>query len=82
VFQAFAGVLDEADEALDRAALFLAQHIRSRREQNGELAERGRGRAPAARFLRGPVGTVPFAGRFVDALEHSFRELKIAARIE
>ncbi|ETK32727.1 alpha/beta hydrolase [Microbispora sp. ATCC PTA-5024] len=28
VFQAFAGVLDEADEALDRAALFLTQHIR------------------------------------------------------
>jgi len=31
VFQAFAGVLDEADEALDRAALFLTQHIRSGR---------------------------------------------------
>ncbi|MFI9046033.1 alpha/beta hydrolase fold domain-containing protein [Streptomyces sp. NPDC053427] len=30
VFQAFAGVLDEADEALDRAALFLSQHIRTR----------------------------------------------------
>jgi epsilon-lactone hydrolase len=30
VFQAFAGVLDEADEALDRAALFLTQHIRAR----------------------------------------------------
>lgn len=30
VFQAFAGVLDEADEALDRAALFLRQHIRAR----------------------------------------------------
>ena len=29
VFQAFAGVLDEADEALDRAALFLSQHIRT-----------------------------------------------------
>ncbi|MEV7547332.1 alpha/beta hydrolase [Streptomyces sp. NPDC089915] len=27
VFQAFAGVLDEADQALDRAALFLAQQI-------------------------------------------------------
>jgi acetyl esterase/lipase len=27
VFQAFAGVLDEADEALDRAALFLRQKI-------------------------------------------------------
>jgi acetyl esterase/lipase len=26
VFQAYAGVLDEADHALDRAALFLAQH--------------------------------------------------------
>lgn len=31
VFQAFAGVLDEADEALERAALFLSQHIRARR---------------------------------------------------
>ncbi|MDH6139434.1 MULTISPECIES: alpha/beta hydrolase [Kitasatospora] len=29
VFQAFAGVLDEADEALDRAALFLRQRIRT-----------------------------------------------------
>jgi acetyl esterase/lipase len=28
VFQSYAGVLDEADEALDRAALFLTQHIR------------------------------------------------------
>jgi hypothetical protein len=28
VFQAFAGVVDEADEALDRAALFLTQHVR------------------------------------------------------
>jgi acetyl esterase/lipase len=27
VFQAFAGVLDEADQALDRAALFLTQHV-------------------------------------------------------
>ncbi|MEU9452277.1 alpha/beta hydrolase [Streptomyces sp. NPDC048277] len=29
VFQSFAGVLDEADEALDRAALFLTQRIRA-----------------------------------------------------
>ncbi|MCP2337293.1 alpha/beta hydrolase [Actinomadura rupiterrae] len=29
VFQSFAGVLDEADQALDRAALFLAQHVHS-----------------------------------------------------
>lgn len=27
VFQFFAGVLDEADQALDRAALFLTQHV-------------------------------------------------------
>ena len=27
VFQTFAGVLDEADQALDRAALFLRQHL-------------------------------------------------------
>nr|WP_273387936.1 alpha/beta hydrolase fold domain-containing protein [Cohnella zeiphila] len=27
VFQAFAGVLDEADQALDRAALFIKQHL-------------------------------------------------------
>ncbi|MFJ9250866.1 alpha/beta hydrolase [Streptomyces sp. NPDC101776] len=30
VFQAFAGILDEADQALDRAALFLTQHGRLR----------------------------------------------------
>ncbi|MBF9069186.1 alpha/beta hydrolase [Streptacidiphilus fuscans] len=30
VFQAFAGALDEADEALDRAALFLSQRIRTK----------------------------------------------------
>ncbi|RPE42779.1 acetyl esterase/lipase [Streptomyces sp. Ag109_O5-1] len=30
VFQSFAGVLDEADEALDRAALFLTQRVRAR----------------------------------------------------
>jgi epsilon-lactone hydrolase len=30
VFQSFAGVLDEADEALDRAALFLRQRVRAR----------------------------------------------------
>ncbi|WP_225102618.1 alpha/beta hydrolase [Streptomyces sp. CoH27] len=29
VFQSFAGVLDEADEALDRAALFLTQRLRA-----------------------------------------------------
>ncbi|MFF5143379.1 alpha/beta hydrolase [Streptomyces sp. NPDC013157] len=29
VFQSFAGVLDEADEALDRAALFLTQRVRA-----------------------------------------------------
>ncbi|MFJ2193827.1 alpha/beta hydrolase [Kitasatospora sp. NPDC087861] len=29
VFQSFAGVLDEADEALDRAALFLRQRVRA-----------------------------------------------------
>lgn len=28
VFQSFVGVLDEADRALDRAALFLTQHVR------------------------------------------------------
>jgi acetyl esterase/lipase len=27
VFQAFAGMLDEADQALDRAALFVTQHV-------------------------------------------------------
>jgi acetyl esterase/lipase len=27
VFQAFTGILDEADQALDRAALFLTQHL-------------------------------------------------------
>jgi acetyl esterase/lipase len=29
VFQSFAGALDEADDALDRAALFLTQHLRT-----------------------------------------------------
>ena len=29
VFQAFVGTLDEADQALDRAALFLTQHLRA-----------------------------------------------------
>jgi monoterpene epsilon-lactone hydrolase len=29
VFQSFAGVLDEADQALARAALFLTQHVRT-----------------------------------------------------
>jgi len=28
VFQAFAGTLDEAGQAIDRAALFLSQHLR------------------------------------------------------
>jgi monoterpene epsilon-lactone hydrolase len=27
VFQGFAGILDEADQALDRAALFVTQHV-------------------------------------------------------
>ena len=27
VFQNFAGILDEADQALNRAALFLTQHV-------------------------------------------------------
>lgn len=31
VFQTFTGILDEADQALDRAALFLKQHLRSDR---------------------------------------------------
>ena len=35
VFLAFAGVLDEADEALDRAALFLTPARRSR-DLNGD----------------------------------------------
>jgi acetyl esterase/lipase len=29
VLQSYAGVLDEADAALDRAALFLRQHVRA-----------------------------------------------------
>ncbi|MFE7314202.1 alpha/beta hydrolase [Streptomyces sp. NPDC057555] len=35
VFQAFAGALDEADQALDRAALFLGQHIRTSPTRSG-----------------------------------------------
>lgn len=41
VFQSFAGVLDEADEALDRAALFLSQRIRAGGRVPGH--RRGRG---------------------------------------
>ena len=37
VFQCFAGVLDEADHALDRAALFLTQHVRSRDKQTATV---------------------------------------------
>ena len=29
VFQSFAGILDEADQALDRAAVFITQHVRA-----------------------------------------------------
>jgi monoterpene epsilon-lactone hydrolase len=35
VFQAYAGVLDEADEALDRAALFLTQRLAAGRRGSG-----------------------------------------------
>lgn len=31
VFQVFAGTLDEADQALGRAALFLTQHLAGKR---------------------------------------------------
>jgi monoterpene epsilon-lactone hydrolase len=33
VFQAFTGLLDEADRALDRAALFITQHLPGRTAQ-------------------------------------------------
>ncbi|MFH9350769.1 alpha/beta hydrolase [Kitasatospora sp. NPDC017646] len=39
VFQAFAGVLDEADEALDRAALFLRQRIRAGNAARASVAQ-------------------------------------------
>jgi monoterpene epsilon-lactone hydrolase len=45
VFQAYAGVLDEADQALDRAALFLTQHVRS----SGQPASAGGATRPARR---------------------------------
>jgi epsilon-lactone hydrolase len=35
VFQCFTGVLDEADQALDRAALFLTQHLRGSGREDG-----------------------------------------------
>ena len=41
VFQGYAGLLDEADQALDRAAYFLRQHVRpvgSGSESTSELA--------------------------------------------
>ena len=37
VFQCFAGVLDEADHALDRAAHFLAQHVRTSDKQTATV---------------------------------------------
>jgi len=36
-FQTFAGVLDEADEALDRAALFLTQRLRTPDAENAPV---------------------------------------------
>ncbi|MEV6825055.1 alpha/beta hydrolase [Amycolatopsis sp. NPDC051102] len=36
VFQAFAGRLEEADQALDRAAFFLGQHVRRPADQAGQ----------------------------------------------
>ena len=37
VFQSYAGVLDEADEALDRAALFLVQRLRAAGKQTASV---------------------------------------------
>ncbi len=37
VFQSFVGMIDEADQALDRAALFLTQHLRARRPGNPDV---------------------------------------------
>ncbi|GGJ43157.1 hypothetical protein GCM10010121_062960 [Streptomyces brasiliensis] len=48
VFQSFAGVLDEADEALDRAALFLGQHIRTRARRARQRGRTGPGLIQAA----------------------------------
>lgn len=46
VFQTFAGILDEADQALDRAALFLRQHVvpASRRDSAGGNARQDLGK--------------------------------------
>ncbi|WP_234543104.1 alpha/beta hydrolase [Streptomyces shenzhenensis] len=41
VFQAYAGVLDEADEALDRAALFLSQRVSTQRISAASTASAG-----------------------------------------
>ncbi|MBD3142267.1 alpha/beta hydrolase fold domain-containing protein [Microbispora bryophytorum] len=53
VFQSFAGVLDEADEALDRAAVFLGQRLRA----GGRGAHAG-GVGPATAVLE-LIGTDP-----------------------
>ncbi|MGW1865922.1 alpha/beta hydrolase [Streptomyces mauvecolor] len=50
VFQSFAGVLDEADEALDRAALFLTQHIRTRTPDTAS-ASAGQCGSPVGEFV-------------------------------
>ena len=42
VFQMFAGVLDEADRALDRAALFLTQHMRTAHGYRAGINDRHR----------------------------------------
>lgn len=51
VFQAFTGTLDEADQALDRAGLFLTQHRRlpPRTPLRAPLRGRRRGRSAAGR---------------------------------
>ncbi|MEU6541225.1 alpha/beta hydrolase [Streptomyces sp. NPDC047000] len=60
VFQAFAGVLDEADEALDRAALFLGQRIRAAGTvRTSAEQERARRRSAVSRRATGSSGTCP-----------------------
>ena len=53
VFQAFTGVLDEADQALDRAALFLTQHLSRDEDRIAPSPSRARSARVGARDRRG-----------------------------
>jgi len=59
VFQSFTGVLDEAGEALDRAALFLCQRVRGLTGKDAAGARPARPCSFRIRWLRGVAGRCP-----------------------